>query len=191
MEYNLTREQAAEILWISTRTLDRRIRKWLLTHQKRANKVYLSEEEVRNYNQHKEVQNVVYETTTSVNTSWEKTSSMPALNTEELVSKLSQHFDQHMAKFLEILSEKDKKLEEKNQVIFALQHKVAELETKLKNTVALPLYQQEKEELILEKENLKIENKVLEEKLKKEKIRNIVLVGILILVVLIFIFALI
>ena len=69
-----------------------------------------------------------------------------------------------------ILSEKDKKLEEKNQVIFALQHKVAELETKLKNTVALPLYQQEKEELILEKENLKIENKVLEEKLKKEKL---------------------
>lgn len=188
MEYNLTREQAAEILWISTRTLDRRIRKGLLTHEKRWNKVYLSEEEVRNYNQHKEVQNVVYDATTSTSAQVEPEKKLPSLNTEELVSKLSKHFDQHMAKFLEILSEKDKKLEEKNQVIFALQHKVAELETKLKNTVALPLYQQEKEELILEKENLKIENKVLEEKLKKEKIRNIALIWILVIIALIMVF---
>jgi hypothetical protein len=85
-----------------------------------------------------------------------------------------------MGKFLEVLAEKDKKLEEKNQIIFALQQKVGELEVELKNMVALPLYQEEKKELILEKENLKIENKILEDKLKKEKIRNIALVGFLV-----------
>jgi len=94
-----------------------------------------------------------------------------------------------MKQFLEIIKEKDKKIEEKNQVIFALQNKVAELETKLKNTVALPLYQNEKKELILEKENLKIENQLLEENLKKEKIKNIALISIIVIIILVVIFS--
>ena len=84
--------------------------------------------------------------------------------------------DESLGKFLEVLAEKDKKIEEKNQIIFALQQRVGELEMKLKNTVALPLYQEEKKELILEKENLKVENKLLEEELKKEKIKNIAII---------------
>ena len=186
MTYNLSREEAAKILGISTRTLDRRIRKGILSHEKRGNKVFLSEEEVRNYNQHKEVQNVVYETkvSTSADTS-NQTSLSTNFNQEELISEISKHMEKNMDKFLKVLLEKDKQLEEKNKIIFALQHKVGELETKLKNTVALPLYQEEKEELILEKENLKIENNLLSEKLQKEKIKNIILIGVLAIFVII------
>ena len=188
MEYNLTREQAAKILWISTRTLDRRIRKWILSHEKRWNKVYLAEEEVKNYNKHKEVSNVVYQSTVSSNIPEQSTNLSTNFNQEELISEISKHMEKNMDKFLKILIEKDKQLEEKNKIIFALQHKVGELETKLKNTVALPLYQEEKEELILEKENLKIENKLLSEKLQKEKIKNIVIIWVLIVFVIILIF---
>jgi len=188
MEYNLTREQAAKILWISTRTLDRRIRKWILSHEKRGNKVYLAEEEVRNYNKHKEVSNVVYQSTVSSNIPEQSTNLSTNFNQEELISEISKHMEKNMDKFLKILIEKDKQLEEKNKIIFALQHKVGELETKLKNTVALPLYQEEKEELILEKENLKIENKLLSEKLQKERIKNIVIIWVLIIFVIILIF---
>jgi len=183
MEYNLTREQAAQILWISTRTLDRRIRKGIFTYEKRSNKVYLSEEEVKNYNQHKNISNVVYEATTG--TTSETSTSLSALNTEELVAKISTQFEKNMDKFIEMLKEKDKKLEEKTQMILVLQHKVSELENKLKHTVALPLYEEEKKELILEKENLKIENKFLAEKLKKEKIKNIALITLIVVIVLI------
>ena len=190
MWYNLTRTQAAEILWISTRTLDRWIRKWLLSYEKRGNKVYLEENEIKNYNKHKEVQNIVFDaSTTSNNKTVSKNSLTPKVDTKEIVAELWKQLDQSMGKFLEVLAEKDKKLEEKNQIIFALQQKVGELEVKLKNMVALPLYQEEKKELILEKENLKIENKILEDKLKKEKIRNIALVGFLVILVLIIIFA--
>jgi len=81
-----------------------------------------------------------------------------------------------MSSFLKILSEKDKKLEEKNQIIFTLQQKMVDIESKLKNSMALPQYESEKKEIILEKENLKYENKIFEEKLKKENIKNIALV---------------
>jgi len=186
MTYNLTREQAAEILWISTRTLDRRIRKWLLSHEKRSNKVYLSEEEVRNYNNHKEVESVVIETSTSSSSN----NIAKPINTDEIIAKLGKHMDESMGKFIEILQEKDKKLEEKNQIIFALQNRVWELESKLKNTVALPMYQEEKQELILEKENLKVEKQQLEEELKKEKIKNIAIIALVVILVIIMIFML-
>jgi predicted site-specific integrase-resolvase len=188
MEYNLTREQAAEILWISTRTLDRRIRKWLLSHEKRANKVYLSEEEVRNYNKHKWVNSVILESTTSTSNKTITNVVKPEINTKEIIQKIGQHMDESLGKFLEVLSEKDKKIEEKNQIIFALQQRVGELEMKLKNTVALPLYQEEKKELILEKENLKVENKLLEEELKKEKIKNIAIVWFIVILIVIMLF---
>ena len=188
MEYNLTREQAAKILWISTRTLDRWIRKWVFTYEKRWNKIFLAEEEVKNYSSSNQINNIVYDTT-STTISKEPKKNTQIINSEELITKISKHFDENMKQFLEIIKEKDKKIEEKNQVIFALQNKVAELETKLKNTVALPLYQNEKKELILEKENLKIENQLLEENLKKEKIKNIALISIIVLIVLIVIFS--
>ena len=188
MGYNLTREQAAKILWISTRTLDRWIRKWVFTYEKRWNKIYLSEKEVKNYITSNQKNNIVYDTT-STNISKEVKKNIQVNNSEELITKISKHFDENMKQFLEIIKEKDKKIEEKNQVIFALQNKVAELETKLKNTVALPLYQNEKKELILEKENLKIENQLLEENLKKEKIKNIALISIIVIIILVVIFS--
>jgi hypothetical protein len=84
--------------------------------------------------------------------------------------------DESMNKFLDILIEKDKTIEEKNQIIMTLQQKKIALETKLQNTVALPLYKEEKQEILVEKENLKIEKNILEEKFNKEKITNIALI---------------
>jgi len=179
--YNLTREQAAEILQISTRTLDRRVRKWILSHEKKANKVYLSEEEVRNYKQHKEVSDVVLDSSI-------KTHNTNNVNIEHITEKLEKHLDDNLGKFFEVLKEKDTKLEEKNKIIFALQQRLWEVESKIKNMVALPLYQKEKEEIILEKEHLKTENKLLEEKIKKEKIINIFLTGLIVLIIILIIF---
>lgn len=191
MIYNLSREKAAEILNISTRTLDRWIRKWILSHQKKWNKVLLSEEEVKNYNNKEQVENIVIDTKVDSTTKqWnlKKEIITPNIDTKNIVKEIGQHMDESMNRFIDILSEKDKIIESKNNLILWLQQKNIELESKIKNTIALPLYEEEKKEIILEKENLKIENKVLEEKVKKEKITNIALMWIVILVIILIIF---
>ena len=186
MWYNLTREEAAKILGISTRTLDRRVRKWILSYEKKWNKVYLSEEEVKekSHNNYQEIP-VVMESNTRVEEHYVPNLS---LDTSEIVDKLWKHLDENFSKFLVFLAEKDKQLEEKNKVIFTLHERLGELENKLKNTVALPMYEKEKHEIIIEKEKLKLDNEKLRENLKKEKIINIFIVGILVLLIIAFIF---
>jgi len=185
MEYNLTREKAAEMLWISTRTLDRWIRNWKLTYSKNGNKVMLSEQEVKNFwKDKKQVSNVVIE--------WKrKTSSnqhiTKKIDIDTITQNLWKQINENMSNFLEILAEKDKKLENKNQIIFTLQQRVVEAEAKLKNSMALPQYEKEKKEIILEKENLKYENKILSENLKKEHIKNIALVWVIVIFIIILI----
>jgi len=185
MDYNLSREEAAKILWISTRTLDRWIRKGNLSHYKNWNKVYLSEYEVNNFSKNKQVNDVVFDTKTSSNII-----SSPkniSINTNEIIEKLWNHLDETMQKFLNVIIEKDKKIDEKNQIILNLQQKTFSLEEKLKNTVALPLYQEEKQEILIEKENLKIEKTIIEEKFNKEKITNIFLIWIILILIIVII----
>lgn len=189
MEYNLSREEGAEKLGISTRTLDRRIRKWELSHQKKANKVYLSEEEISSFWKKEQVSNVVLEWNTSI-TKQTKKIEQPKIDTDEIVKKVWSHMDESINKFLNVLIEKDKQIEEKNQIIMSLQQKSLSLESKLQNTVALPLYQEEKQEILVEKENLKIENKIIDEKFKKEKITNIALIWIIVILVMVMILVL-
>jgi hypothetical protein len=103
---------------------------------------------------------------------------------QDLEEKLNENF----SKFLKLLEEKDKLIESKNKIIFALQHKLGEYESKLKNMIALPDYTKEKEKILLEKERLEIENKTLLESLKREKIYKYIFVFISIILLLIVIF---
>ena len=185
MEYNLTREKAANMLWISTRTLDRWIRKWKFTHSKDGNKVMLAEQEIKNiWKNKKQVSNVVIEWKTKF---FSNQSITKKIDIDDITQKLWNQINENMSSFLKILSEKDKKLEEKNQIIFTLQQKMVDIESKLKNSMALPQYESEKKEIILEKENLKYENKIFEEKLKKENIKNIALVWVIVIFIIILI----
>jgi hypothetical protein len=57
-----------------------------------------------------------------------------------------------------IFKEKDKMIEEKNKVIFMLQQRIWELETKIQTMVALPDYNREKQEAIIEKQKIRRKN---------------------------------
>lgn len=185
MKYNLNRQEAAGMLWISTRTLDRWIRKWKFTYSKNGNKVMLAEEEIKDViNNKKQVSNVVLEWKTKT---YQTRSIVKDLDTEDIAKKLWKQINENIWKFIEILWEKDRKLEEKNQIILTLQQKIVDMELKLKNSMALPHYEEEKKEMILERENLKYENKILDEQIKKEKIKNIALMWVLIIFILILI----
>lgn len=181
--YWITRENAAKLLGISTRTIDRYIKSWKLSYKKVANKVLLAKEEIASLQEdygalHQEISTEVVkqtEITTPRAVSWVNPS-------------LEKAVEEKIDKFMLIFNEKDKILEEKNKVIFMLQQRVWELEAKLKTMVALPDYTKEKQEALLEKQ--KLEEKIAELKwtVKREKSKSVWFLAVAVIFILILIY---
>lgn len=153
--YNITREDAAKFMWISTRTLDRKIKQWFFSFKKIANRVYMARQEVEDYKQN--LESVHRNTSQSELIQKAKVSS----NNEIAVSQMKQLQDtlrENFGKFITIIREKDQKLQEKDKIIMGLQSRVVELENKLQNFEALPDYSKERQRLLNEKQEL--ENKL-------------------------------
>ena len=181
--YWITRESAAKLLGISTRTIDRYIKSWKLSYKKVANKVLLAKEEIAGLQEdygalHQEISTEVVKQT--------------ELTTPKTVSSVSPSLEkaveEKIDKFMLIFNEKDKILEEKNKVIFMLQQRVGELEAKLKTMVALPDYTKEKQEALLEKQ--KLEEKIAELKwtVKREKSKSVWFLAVAVIFILILIY---
>ena len=153
--YTVTRNQAANLLGVSTRTIDRYVKSGKLSYKKVANKVILNEEELRI------LQNEFSSLRQEVSTEliWEKDSSLSVRPVTNMSS-----IDEKLDKFYLIFQEKDKQIDEKNKIIFMLQQRIGELEAKIQTMIALPDYNKEKQQAIEEK-------KALEEKLAKMKAR--------------------
>jgi len=84
--------------------------------------------------------------------------------------------DQKIDKFFLIFKEKEKMLEEKNKVIFVLQQRVSELESKIQHMIALPDYNKEKQEAIIEKQKLEEKIGQLKGMVKNEKLKNLIFI---------------
>ena len=151
--YTVTRNQAANLLGVSTRTIDRYVKSGKLSYKKVANKVILNEEELR------VLQNEFSSLRQEVSTEliWERDSSLSVRPITNMSS-----IDEKLDKFYLIFQEKDKQIDEKNKIIFMLQQRIGELEAKIQTMIALPDYNKEKQQAIEEK-------KALEEKLAKMK----------------------
>ena len=149
--YTVTRNQAASLLWVSTRTIDRYVKSGKLSYKKIANKVILNEEELRI------LQNEFSSLRQEISTEliWEKDSSISVRPVNDMST-----IDEKLDKFYLIFQEKDKQIDEKNKIIFMLQQRIGELEAKIQTMVALPDYNKEKQQAIEEK-------RILEEKLAK------------------------
>ena len=145
----VTRNQAAALLWVSTRTIDRYVKSGKLSYKKVANKVILNEEELRI------LQNEFSSLRQEISTEliWEKTTAVRPISDMSTL-------DEKLDKFYLIFQEKDKQLDEKNKIIFMLQQRIGELEAKIQTMIALPDYNKEKQQAIEEK-------KALEEKLAR------------------------
>lgn len=86
--------------------------------------------------------------------------------------------------FSDILTSKDKALEEKNQMIYALQRKIGEIETKMGQMIALPDYSVEKENMKMDIQKLELEKKDLQDNIRKEKLMNTIFLGLALVAVL-------
>ena len=168
--YNVTREVAAKSLNISTRTIDRYIKSGKISYKKIANKVLLAKEEVIALKEefatlHQELNSEIINQSTTTNTS-----------TLSNKADFETAIDQKVDKFFLIFKEKEKMLEEKNKVIFVLQQRVSELETKIQYMVALPDYNKEKQEAIIEKQKLEEKIGQLKGMIKNEKLKNLIFI---------------
>ena len=149
--YTVTRNQAANLLGVSTRTIDRYVKSGKLSYKKVANKVILNEEELRI------LQNEFSSLRQEVSTEliWERDSWLSVRSVTDMST-----IDEKLDKFYLIFQEKDKQIDEKNKIIFMLQQRIGELEAKIQTMIALPDYNKEKQQAIEEK-------RILEEKLAK------------------------
>lgn len=172
--YNITREKAAAELWVSTRTIDRYVKSWKLSYKKIANKVLLAKEEIATLKEdfsqlHTELTSeLIHEATPNTHPI---TSNPVAVRAD-----LDQAIDEKIEKFFLIFKEKDKMIEEKNKIIFVLQQRIGELETKIQSMIALPDYNREKQATLLEKQKLEERVEQLKGAVKSEKTKSFVLV---------------
>lgn len=178
--YSVTRESAASVLWISTRTIDRYIKSGKLTYKKIANKVLLAKEEIDELQQ--DFSALRQEDSTEVVS---QSSGVTAIN-----PSIEKMVEEKIDKFMLIVTEKDKQIEDKNKVIFMLQQRVGELEEKLKTMIALPDYTREKQEALVEKQKLEEKIVDLKAKIRTEKVRSLVIIIVALILILIALFLL-
>jgi len=168
--YNVTREVAAKSLNISTRTIDRYIKNGKLSYKKIANKVLLAKDEVIALKE--EFATLHQELSSEIINQSSQTNNTSMANKGDFENAIDQKID----KFFLIFKEKEKMLEEKNKVIFVLQQRVSELESKIQHMVALPDYNKEKQEAIIEKQKLEEKIGQLKGMIKNEKLKNLIFI---------------
>lgn len=184
LTYNLNREEAALLLWISTRTLDRHIRNWKLSYKKVANRIFLDENELRSMED--QFNQVVEKQESQVIGNFDKQIIDP--QTAQTITEFDNKILDKLDEIAQWLVEKDKQLSEKNAIINILQQRVVELEFKVQHSIALPDYSVEKEQFLIDKEKSEIEKKTLKDDLAKEKLINMTVILLIILVILLYVF---
>ena len=172
--YWITREKAAIELWVSTRTIDRYVKGGKLSYKKVANKVLLAKEEIESLKNefsalHHEVSSELVSEVSNGSSSSAASSSSQSIAVR---ADIDQAIEEKIDKFMLIFKEKDKMIEEKNKVIFMLQQRIWELETKIQTMVALPDYNREKQEAIIEKQKLEERISKLKENIRNEQVKS-------------------
>lgn len=192
--YGMSREDAAALLSVSTRTIDRYVKSWKLSYKKVANKMLLNPDEIAELkkdfdllhqnpsseivSEREEVRQIIWNAKET--TSWQ-------MSTEKM-SSLNQMIDEKIDKFFLIFQEKDRMLEEKNKIIFMLQQRVGELETKIQWMIALPDHNEEKHKAILEKEKLQEKLSQVNDAMRGEKTKSFVYLAVFVVVILFMVF---
>lgn len=172
--YNITRQSAAANLGVSTRTIDRYIKNGRLSYKKIANKVILAKEEVASLQNDFSALHQETGTTELVSSNHSTSIARPTNDANASLATIDQKID----KFFLVFKEKDNMLEEKNKIIFMLQQRIGELETKIQHMIALPDYNKERQAVLLEKERLEHKLKDLQGGLRGEKLKNIIYLGL-------------
>lgn len=203
-KFTITRKQAADLLDVSTRTIDRYIRNKKLSARKKGGNILLSEEELNNLkvslfqNMHGASPDVEGRAHRHVDgVAARETQAIFDAETGEIEETIEKPIPVETAALSTVHSEREKVFEElydlsRREVreyhnkLEAANYRLGQLETQMKHSVPLLEYH-EKEELIREQENL-IEGKIkrqeesvqmMEQELKGERLNKNIYIGLL------------
>lgn len=171
--YNYTRQDAADLLWVSTRSIDRYVKSWKIRSQKRGKIIYLNTDDLNNLNANWPIeQEVIVEKKES------SFKTMPLKKTEEKVineKSISVALDR-------VYDDLREEIKRKDSLIADLWMRVWQAEEIVKNSVSLIDYK--KSQLLLEESkshlnqsiiDLESEKKELQGQLKYQKTNNIIM----------------
>lgn len=182
--YNISKEAASQLLWVSTRTIDRYLASGRLTSKRMGNKVMLAQNEVLELRKETDDIEINSVEVISGNDNHEIHYGAGTNNTglSLWAEQLGQIIDERFGKFATMIENKDNLIEEKNSMIFGLQKRIGEMEVKLQSMIALPDHTNEKEQLVAQKKELQNRLENLNKNLNKEELKNNIFIGLLIIV---------
>lgn len=179
--FNIPREEAAAFLSISTRTLDRYVKKWKLSYKRQANRVLFDQQQIQQLKV--ELEEVKQETPQG-EIFWVQDMEYNLSNSGLDLEQFQQTLNQSLQGFQELLLYKDKLLEEKNETILWLNSMVSQLEAKLSSSIALPDYSKEKELSHLENQKMQIKAEQLSHEVQGLKLKYFISTAIVFLLLL-------
>ena len=106
------------------------------------------------------------------------TSAPQVTHTTDVASLIDEKFD----RFFGMVEEKDRQLEDKNKIIYVLNNRVGELESKIQSMIALPDYTAEKQELLAERQLLQSQLQLITKEHRSAELKNSIYVGLFMII---------
>ncbi|MBP8016621.1 MerR family transcriptional regulator, partial [Candidatus Gracilibacteria bacterium] len=163
--YTIDRQKGAKILEVSTRTLDRYIRKGKIRSQKRSKKIYLNDQDVEILKNG------------GIQEDYEIINNQNNISSSSFIQKSTG------SNFKELYESSQRIIERKDQIIQDLSYRLGNAEAELKNSI--PILEYKKATFLLESSKTKVEEEKqdlncnidnLKNNLKKQEVANIILI---------------
>jgi len=187
--YNLTRQQAADKLDISTRSIDRYIKAWKIRAKKIWKIVYVNQDDVNILAWETPSKQKIIINQETIKT---ETSTETPINTEEKAVVKKNDYDKIAASFEKVFTWLRQEIQKKDENIQNLSIKLGRMEEMLKNSVNIIDYkksqfllEESKNHLNKEMQDLAKQKEELQKELKYEKTTNKLLIFFLLLLLII------
>lgn len=192
--YSITRQDAAEMLWVSTRSVDRYIKAWKLRSKKEGKIIYIHSKDIENISGESEGSKpeviIPQEKKQSYSESKNNFQQPQATSTQVIDAQSRATLEKI---YLDLRSE----IQSKDKAIQDLSIRLGQAQEIAKNSVSLVefkksqfLLEESKGHIAIENSSLKDQASELTQKLKYEKTTNMILLGTVILWIIIIIFLL-
>jgi len=187
--YNLTRQQAADKLDISTRSIDRYIKAWKIRAKKIWKIVYVNQDDINILAWETPSKQKIIINQETIKT---ETSTETPINTEEKAVVKKNDYDKIAASFEKVFTWLRQEIQKKDENIQNLSIKLGRMEEMLKNSVNIIDYkksqfllEESKNHLNKEMQDLAKQKEELQKELKYEKTTNKLLIFFLLLLLII------
>ena len=177
--YTLTRQDAADLLEISVRSVDRYIKSWKIRSEKRWKSVYVNDNDVKNLHSNTEATPIIIDSSNKKNEEKKQQFSSKNISTK----RDAENFDKITKTFENIYTDLRNQIEKKDKIIQEMSVEVGVSREQVRQSISVSehnrsqmLLEESKTHIAKQMNNLSEEKKKLEKDLKDEKFDKKVLI---------------